>query len=124
MGGGVLIVDDDSLFCEALARIFVGEGLVVRVASGVAEARRALAEFEDIAVVVADLNLPDGTGLELLEWTHAERPTLGGVLITGARVDSIVDRLAAMPRFGLVRKPMKAEQILSAVRKGMEDRRR
>jgi len=72
----VLIVEDDPREAEALARLLAGHGAVVAVAPTVREARR-LRDGAD--VVLLDLGLPDGDGLELLPALRP-RPVL---VITG-----------------------------------------
>jgi len=64
----VLIVEDNEKYreivCQALARRLVGYEILG--ASGVAEAR-ATAANRTIDVLVTDMALPDGTGIELIE---------------------------------------------------------
>jgi CheY-like chemotaxis protein len=60
----VLVVDDHEFNLKLLARLLELEGHEVRAANSLAAAERALAE-EQPAMIVLDLNLPDGSGLEL-----------------------------------------------------------
>ncbi|HEV8479706.1 MAG TPA: sigma-54 dependent transcriptional regulator [Candidatus Eisenbacteria bacterium] len=60
-----LLVDDDTDFRDSLATLVEREGFDVRGAASLAEARKLMAE-EEPDVVLADLQLPDGDGLELL----------------------------------------------------------
>ena len=62
----MLVVDDDEYSLSALRALVVGEGLAVETANDVASARARLDEFVP-AAVLADLGLPDGTGLDLAE---------------------------------------------------------
>ena len=62
--GRVLVVDDHDLNLRLLERLLELEGREVRAADSLAAAERALAE-EQPAMIVLDLNLPDGNGLEL-----------------------------------------------------------
>ena len=65
----ILIVDDHDMFCDALSRVLsrFPDIEVVEQASSLAEAR---AKLEVIDVVLADRNLPDGDGLELVATLH------------------------------------------------------
>ncbi|HJS92729.1 MAG TPA: response regulator [Solirubrobacteraceae bacterium] len=72
--GRVLVVDDHDLNLKLLERLLEREGREVRVADSVAAAERALAE-EEPAMIVLDLNLPDGSGLELTRKLKAEPST-------------------------------------------------
>jgi CheY-like chemotaxis protein len=70
----VLVVDDHDLNLKLLERLLEREGREVRVADSVAAAERALAE-EQPAMIVLDVNLPDGSGLELTRRLKAEPRT-------------------------------------------------
>ncbi|HVP30013.1 MAG TPA: sigma-54 dependent transcriptional regulator [Myxococcota bacterium] len=87
-----LIVDDDANFRESLEALVRREGFETRTAASLADARSALAEASP-DVILTDLQLPDGDGLELV---RAEGSASGAelVVITGnATVDSAVGAL-------------------------------
>ena len=75
-----LLVDDDAAGLRALAEWVRREGLVVRTAGTLEEARACLEAPPD--VVLIDLDLPDGMGLELLDDLRA-LPDTDVVVITG-----------------------------------------
>jgi len=62
--GRILVVDDHELNLKLLERLLELEGHEVRAADSLAAAERALAE-EQPAMIVLDVNLPDGNGLDL-----------------------------------------------------------
>ena len=62
--GRILVVDDHELNLKLLERVLEIEGHEVRGADSLAAAERALAE-EQPTMIVLDVNLPDGNGLEL-----------------------------------------------------------
>ncbi len=62
----VLIVDDDQESRELLSEVLEANGYSVGAVGNGAAARAALAQDGDYAVVIADLRMPDGSGLELL----------------------------------------------------------
>ena len=88
----VLIVDDDSAIREALAEVAGLEGFETSTAASLSEARQKLARTPP-DVILADLMLPDGKGLDLLEAVEdGPRPQV--VLITGnATVETAVEAL-------------------------------
>jgi two-component system, NtrC family, response regulator AtoC len=88
----VLIVDDDSNTREALAELAAAEGFTVACAGSVAEARIQLVRQRP-DVVMMDLRLPDGSGMELFEDLE-DRSSIETILITGhASVESAVEAL-------------------------------
>ena len=76
MSGAVLVVDDESLFAASVAERLARDGYRCAVAGTLAEARGALAEPFDLMLL--DVRLPDGSGLDLL----AEAPGPSVVMIT------------------------------------------
>ena len=87
-----LIVDDEARARTAMTELVEQEGFTAMGAGSLAEARERLAKTRP-DVVLVDLMLPDGNGLELLQDTEpAKRPEV--ILITGfASVDSAVAAL-------------------------------
>jgi DNA-binding response OmpR family regulator len=60
----VVVVDDDRELCELVGTALTRDGHAVRSAGSLAETRAVLADA-DADVLVLDLELPDGSGLEL-----------------------------------------------------------
>ena len=88
----VLIVDDDANTREALAALAQAEGFTTAAAGSVAEARIQLVRQKP-DVVLMDLRLPDGTGIDLFEDLE-DRSSIETILITGhASVESAVEAL-------------------------------
>ena len=72
--GRVLVVDDHDFNLRLLERLLEMEGRQVRAADSLAAAEQALAE-EEPAMIVLDMNLPDGSGLELTRKLKSEPRT-------------------------------------------------
>ena len=87
-----LVVDDDLNFRSGLAELVQREGFTVATAGTLAEARPMLTE-DPPDVVLMDLGLPDGGGLELLE-LPPPGSRIEFIVITGiASVESVIDAL-------------------------------
>jgi DNA-binding NtrC family response regulator len=92
-----LLVDDDEGFLLGLAEAVKREGFEVRTAGTLQAARQALREHDPDALLI-DLQLPDGSGLELLQAPEGKLPP-GVIFISGAAsVELAVEalRLGAM----------------------------
>ena len=87
-----LLVDDDEPFLAALAEAVSHEGFTTQTAVTLKAAKAAIADgIPDIVLI--DLHLPDGNGMELLE-DLSVFPSTEVVLITGkASVDTAVEAL-------------------------------
>ena len=87
-----LIVDDDPGFLEGLTELVKREGFVVSSAAEAKKAREEMAAHPP-DILLVDLNLPDGSGLDLVDGLEPEFvPEV--VLITGsASVETAVESL-------------------------------
>ena len=67
----VLVVDDSEIVTAAVTRVLQRAGFEVTVAHSCAEARQC-AWLGPFLVSIVDLDLPDGSGVELAEWMRRE----------------------------------------------------
>ncbi len=113
-GQSLLVVDDDDVFRDRLARAFADRGFDVRAAGDVAGAL-ALAEEDAPELAVVDLRLGAGSGLTLVDGLLALEPATRIVVLTGwGSVTTAVDAL----RRGAVhylQKPADIDEILRAL---------
>jgi len=77
----ILVIDDEKRFRKLLSRIIGLEGFEVHQAKNAKEGLQILNE-ESVSVVVCDVKLPDGNGLDLLEHIKREFPLKEVILIT------------------------------------------
>ena len=112
----LLLVDDDDLLRERLARALVARGLDVRTAENADEAiELATADPPDLAVI--DLKMPGRTGIDLLKEFQTVTPATKSVILTGyGSIANAVDALHA-GAVSYVTKPADADQVLEAFRK-------
>lgn len=78
MKPSVLLIEDDKALCIELSAYLVRVGFTVLCVATLADARVALADFPDLLVV--DINLPDGDGLDLCR--ELSRRDVGVVICT------------------------------------------
>lgn len=109
----ILVVEDEPAIAESIEFALTRDGFRVDLAQSLAQAR---AKLDDIDLVVLDLMLPDGDGIELLQsLRHDGRPT--AVLILSSR-DTEPDRVAAleMGADDYVTKPFSPREVVARVR--------
>ncbi len=106
----VLIVDDEAAIRESLAFMLDREGLRTAQASTLAQAR---AGWEAADLVILDLGLPDGSGLDLLRAIRERVP----VLVLTSR-DEEADRVAGLELGAddYVTKPFSPREVAARVR--------
>ena len=111
----VLIVEDDTAIATGLAATLRGSGYAVDVTATLALASAAL-RVEPFDLVLLDLSLPDGDGLD---WLRQVRRTgiVMPVLIMTAR-DALPDRVAGLDEGAddYVVKPFEPEELLARMR--------
>jgi two-component system response regulator RegA len=113
MNRPLLLIDDDKVFLETLARSLQRRGETVLIASNSEEALQAIREFNPDRAVL-DLNLAGESGLQLLTQMLEQSPQLRIIMLTGYA--SIVTAVDAMKRGALnyLCKPVNATQVLQA----------
>jgi len=80
----ILLVEDDAEISEAINRRFLEEGLQVETTAHLQDANAALMADCGIGLVILDLSLPDGDGLQFLS-QHRKKKLQLPVLILTAR---------------------------------------
>ena len=91
----LLLVEDDDLLAESLAEALEDQGYRIDITARVREAN-ALMASEDYGLVILDLGLPDGSGLDLLERWRKEGRQLPILALTAR--DSWEDKVAGLRR--------------------------
>ena len=115
----VLVVDDDRTVRETLADFFESVGYMARTAGTASEGRQAAAEHAP-DVVLVDLQLPDASGLTLLEALHADDPELGIIMLTGHADVATAVRAMRQGAHDFLEKPVDLETLLAAVQRVAE----
>ncbi len=115
----LLIVDDEASLRDFLTIVFEEEGWSVESAASVAEGRAAVARKEP-DVVLCDLMLPDGTGIDYLKEVKAQYPSIAFIMITAyTSTKSAVEALKA-GAVDYIAKPFDVEELKIIVRKASE----
>jgi two-component system response regulator PilR (NtrC family) len=114
----ILVIDDEADLRELLEITLVKMGLDVDSASTVREARALLGQHE-YALVLTDMRLPDGTGLELVrEVAGAGRGTPIAVITAYGSAENAVIALKA-GAFDYVSKPVVLDDLRTMVRSAL-----
>jgi two-component system cell cycle sensor histidine kinase/response regulator CckA len=112
---GVMVVDDDDRVRWLTARMLREEGYQVIEARSAQHAWERLAQSDDVQVVLTDIAMPGGSGLDLAERIAAERSALRIVLMSG--YDRVFPKLgSASARFPLLVKPFTPDQLVHQIR--------
>ncbi|NYG58033.1 DNA-binding NarL/FixJ family response regulator [Nocardioides daedukensis] len=113
----VVLVDDHELIRTGLARAFERDpGMtVVGQAGGVAQALSVIRETKPV-VVVTDLQLPDGNGLDIVRSIRKNDPAMGLVVLTMHSGDDQIFGAMEAGASAFVGKDAPSKEVLSAAR--------
>lgn len=113
----LFLVDDHPIVLDSLQRTFSAvEGFeVVGTALSWQELRRKLAA-DGADLLLLDVDLPDGSGIEILRWIRAEHPALAVVLFSVHQEVELIRLAHRLGARGFVRKTTPVEQLIGALR--------
>jgi two-component system, NtrC family, response regulator PilR len=110
----VLIVDDEPDIRELLSMTLEGMDIQPDTAADVAEARHKL-QTADFHFCLTDMRLPDGDGLELVQWMQRQAPGVPVAVITAhGNVETAV-RALKLGAFDFVSKPVRVKDLRKLV---------
>ena len=119
----ILVVDDEPGLRDMLTILFRREGLDVAVAAGFTEGRDAARNApEPYAVVLTDLLMPDGNGMDLLSLVRERSPRTEVIVMTAH--GGLETAVEAMRRgaYDFVTKPFATSELRALVNKALEKR--
>ncbi len=121
MAQKIFLVEDDAAQATLLSLDLKRRGYEVALAKSAADARKKL-EGGDFDIVLTDLRLPDGDGLEVLQAAKREIPDCEVVVLTGH--GSITAAVSAMKAgaFDFMTKPIEPEALDFTIKKALEHR--
>jgi two-component system response regulator PilR (NtrC family) len=117
----LLIVDDEASLREMLGFVFKKEGFEVRLASnfteGLADALRSSPD-----VILCDIKMPDGNGLELLRKVKEENARVPVIMITAhTSTDDAVEAMKA-GAIDYIKKPFDNDELVLIVRRALGEK--
>jgi two-component system response regulator PilR (NtrC family) len=121
----ILVVDDEAGLRDMLGILFRREGFEVTLASGFVAGRDAIAKSSDgeaFDIVLTDLMMPDGSGLDLL--TFVKDNSKGSEVIVMTAHSTIETAIDAMKRgaYDFITKPFGTSELRALAHKALEKR--
>jgi DNA-binding response OmpR family regulator len=110
----VLVVEDDELIASSLQRALVATGYEAPVVGSIADAERAMAgRAPDL--VLCDLGLPDGDGLDLIARVQRTHPQLPVLVLTARDEEADVVAGLSTGAVDYVTKPFRLAELLARI---------
>ena len=115
----VLIIDDERPVLMTLEALLKRHGYRVDTAVTASQGLKSL-KLNSPSLVLLDLQLPDGHGLEMLDGIKAELPDVQVIILTAH--DSLHNAIESIKRgaYHFISKPYAPEELLSLVEKALE----
>jgi two-component system response regulator PilR (NtrC family) len=117
--GRILVVDDERSMREFLEIFFRGEGFDVVTAAGVGEATIAVGA-DQFDVVISDVQMPGGSGIDLLRTVKEVAPETVVVMITAFATTETAIEAMKQGAYDYVTKPFQVDELRLVVEKALE----
>jgi two-component system response regulator HydG len=90
----IIVVEDNIVYCEFVCNLLARYGILPVQAYHLSTAKKLLQQASDGDIVVSDLRLPDGDGIDLLRWMRKEGMTQPLIIMTNyAEVHTAVESM-------------------------------
>ena len=107
----VLILEDDVLLASSLARALRARDHLVAIAGTIAEAEVLI----DCDLVLCDLGLPDGDGIDFIRTLAERRPDIAVIALTARSEESDIITTLLSGAVGYITKPFRLNELLAQV---------
>lgn len=112
----ILVVDDSSVLREVMTAVLSPHCGEIITAEDCASARRQVAAHPDLSLILCDVMLPDGSGIDLLrEFASTSTETPDVVLMTARPIPADADVARAHGAVGYLAKPISYRDIVRAL---------
>ena len=120
MDGTILVADDDRTIRAVLTQALTRAGCKVRATGSIETLWRWIDEG-DGDVVISDVNLPDGDGLEMLPAIKRKRKDLPVIIISAQNTVITAIKASELGAYDYLPKPFDLKKLLSKVNKALSN---
>ncbi len=115
----ILIIDDEPDILDILTLTLERMNLATLTAGNCTEALALIDKKDNIDVCLTDMSLPDGSGLDIIEYINENRPELPVAVFTAhGNVDLAVKSLQ-MGAFDFISKPVRKDDLKKLIENGL-----
>ncbi|MBE6330479.1 MAG: sigma-54-dependent Fis family transcriptional regulator [Bacteroidales bacterium] len=117
-----LLIEDDITFCLMLKTWLKKKGIQTENASTISSAKNMI-ERNSYDLILSDLRLPDGSGMDVLEWTHSKKKEIPFIMLTGyADIQTAVDSIKK-GAFDYIPKPINPDILLEKIQEALSSKK-
>lgn len=115
----ILVIDDESSILNMLKVLLSVEGYQVTAYQEATKALEVVCQ-EEFDLVITDLRMAPISGMDVLKYVREQRPALPVIIMTAyGKVETAIESFQ-IGAFEYLKKPFKAADLLSTVRKALE----
>ena len=122
MAPSILVVDDEAALREILGILFKRSGFEVALASGFRQAADLLQSGRTFDLVVTDLAMPDGSGMEVLNLARQREVGSEVIMITAYGTTEQAVQAMRLGAYDYIQKPFRNDELLAIAEKALEKR--
>lgn len=118
----LLIVDDERVAVEAIRQAIPWETLGITgvfEAFNIKKAKEILLE-KDIDIMLCDIEMPQGSGLDLLEWVHLQKPRVVTIFLTCHANFDYVKKAMKFGSLDYILKPLPYDELSAAIARAID----
>jgi two-component system sensor histidine kinase/response regulator len=120
--GRILIIDDDEGIRKGCCRVLQPENYLTETAESFRDGLQKVQEGQ-YDLILLDVMMPDGQGVDLLEPILARDPETVTILITGYATVELAVEAIKRGAYDFIAKPFTAQMLLMTVEQGLQKRR-
>jgi DNA-binding NtrC family response regulator len=117
----ILIIEDKKSMADMLRRTFQSEGFNVRSANNVKDGITSLSSG-DLDIVVTDLKLPDGDGMEIVKAVKEGYPFIPVIVMTAYGSIETAVKAVKEGAYDFITKPFDPEHLLLIIKRALSER--
>ena len=117
----VALIDDHPIFIAGLKQLLESDGRyeVKAVAQSGEEARKSI-NFNEIDIALVDVNMPGGSGIELIKFIKQQRENCRVIMLTVEEDEETINRAIKEGAQGYILKQESPEHLLKAIQASMD----
>jgi DNA-binding response OmpR family regulator len=113
----LLVIEDDHAIGVLLRHILEREGYVIEIATNVPAAKEALTRrLDDVSLVLLDINLPGGTGFEILQIIR-ETSNVPVLFLSALKQGNNVERALTLGAQDFIVKPFNPKELVLRIKR-------
>jgi two-component system response regulator PilR (NtrC family) len=120
MGARILVCDDEAGLREMLGVLLRRAGYQVELLGGCLAAQERLRQEPPFDLVITDLAMPDGSGMQVLELAKQQDDAVQVIMITAFATTEQAVEAMRLGAYDYIQKPFKNNELLAQIEKALE----